>query len=65
MNAMSGQCLNGGVRTENGVCVHGFLIELLKHLVNQLIESGDGTAKDRGDISVWHTNSTITKVQRD
>ncbi len=64
MNTFPGQCLNGGVRTENGVCVHGFLIELLKLLVDKLIESGDDSAKSWGDVSIWYTNSTITKVQR-
>jgi hypothetical protein len=65
MNGTTGQCLYGGVRTDNNVCVHGYLIELLKHLLNKLFESGDGAVKGWDDISLWYTNSTVTKVELD
>ena len=49
-------CLFGGLRTRNGVCIHGLKVEMFKMLVSRISSFGNGS------ISMWYTNSTITEV---
>jgi hypothetical protein len=48
--------------TENGMCVHGFLIELLKILMRNMLDSGDNAKLLWGKVSLWYSSSTITKA---
>ena len=56
----TGKCLFGGLRTSNGVCIHGFKVELLKVIIDKLSRFWNLSTWDT--ISLWYTNSTITEV---
>jgi hypothetical protein len=51
--AGQGNCIYGGIRAQGGVCLHGYLIDLLLVL----------SAPDTGNMSfiLWHTTSSVTK----
>ena len=57
-------CLFGGLRTRNGVCIHGLKVEMLKMLVSRISGFGNGSMLllTWDTISLWYTNSTITEV---
>ena len=55
-------CLFGGLRTLNGVCIHGLKVELFKMLVSRLSGFGNDSMLTWDAISLWYTNSTITEV---
>jgi hypothetical protein len=52
------KCLFGGLKTNNGVCIHGFKVELFKVISNRLSRFRNET----DTFSLWYTNSTVTKV---
>ena len=64
LNTSDEGCLFGGLRTRNGVCIHGLKVELFKMLVSRISGFGNGSMLllTLDAVSLWYTNSTITEV---